>query len=80
MIDAKTYSLLAKASYTADIDGTEINETQEELNNLYKNFNQINPGWEVLSVNGKYYTSWASGFDGVAYLKQYNMQKTLLNV
>ena len=67
MLDAKIYSILAKAVYQADNPNTLENETLIELNGLFTKNSLENPGWEVLEVNGKYYTSYVSGFDGVAY-------------
>ncbi len=65
MLDAKTYSLLAKAAYTPTVENDD--GTKNALENLYSSNSLENPGWEVLEVNGKYYTSYVSGFDGVAY-------------
>ena len=67
MLDARIYSILAKAAYQADNPNTLENETLIELNGLFTKNSLENPGWEVLEVNGKYYTSYVSGFDGVAY-------------
>ena len=66
-VTTSIYALLAKASYSRNYDGEKI-EAQEALNLwLYDDIEYNNPEWHVLSVNGKDYTSYASGFDGVAY-------------
>ena len=68
MVLTSVYALLANASYIIDKDNTEYNETEARLNQLFIDvLSTQNPGWHVLSVNGKDYTSYASGFDGVAY-------------
>ena len=62
MVDVNVYAILAKVAYAQE---NQIENNLKEL--FFEVYNTRDSHWEVLEVNGKYKTSYLSGFDGMAF-------------